>query len=228
MANTPKAAHPVTGDEVQILLADLTQRQQEIIDRGRSENYLYVVFFTAVGAIVAAVVVFLSHGKASFPDFLPTLVCLGALVLLCLPVNLVHLGSVTELRRMYVQENLEPRLRELGGNLAGSRPLTSRGVFSFESYDRAMHHGAFNFVIAVRSAFMSLPAFAMLCFYVYLRVEFWNRFDWPLWIVEGVLILAIAFVSWVIIRSFAHLWKLLRDVQDRSTTPAVPNLPPTS
>jgi len=84
--------------ELQVLLADLAQRQQEIVDRGRSENYLYVVFFTAIGAIIAGMAALFSLHLTTYPVLLPTLVSVGFLVLLCLPVNLIHLGSVTELR----------------------------------------------------------------------------------------------------------------------------------
>lgn len=212
------------SDELTILLADLTQRQLEIIDRGRSENYLYVVFFTAIGAIVAATGAYLSVRTTTFPWFLPLLLAIGFVVFLCLPINLVHLASVTELRRLYVQENLEPRLRELAGNLSkDARPPSAGGVFSFEAFDRDAHHGAFNFVIGVRSGFMSLPAMVLLGFYIFVRIQTWGQRTLPSLIIEGVLLAVGAFAIGVVIWSFVHIWQLIKKTQvpaqPRSTDP---------
>ena len=199
--------------ELQVLLADLSQRQQEIVDRGRSENYLYVVFFTAIGAIIAGMAAFFSLHLTTYPVLLPTLVSVGFLVLLCLPVNLIHLGSVTELRRIYIQQQLEPRLRVLGGSTAQLDPQHPRGVFSFEAFDRLQHRGAFNFVIGMRSAFMSLPAAVLFVTWIVLRVQLWATVEWWQWVVEAVVLVAGVVIVASIIGAFARMWGLIAEAR---------------
>ncbi len=214
----PSIKTPATPDELTVLLADFTARQQEIVDRGRSENYLYVIFFTAIGVLVTATALFFAHPLTELPPFLPTLLLVGAVVLLCLPINQIHLGTVTELRRIYVQDNLEPRLRELAGHAGHSGSGHATGVFSFESFDRAQHHGPFNFTIGVRSAYMALPSALLIALYVCFRAQLWATLTPLLWCSEIVLWAIILFIAFVVISSFVRLWKLIAAAQRRADT----------
>ena len=72
--------------------------------------------------------------RDTFDKLIPTLVLVGSLVMLCLPVNFVHLACTTELRRIYIRERLEPLLREYSAPSIGG-VQTINGPFTFEKFD---------------------------------------------------------------------------------------------
>jgi len=162
------ARKPSKSETISILIADLTSRQQEIIERGRSENYLFVLYFTALGGIVAGVAVLQSldaASKGALGPNLPTFVLLGSLAMIALPVDLVHLAYGTELRRVYIQTHLEPKFREL---LTDHSELAA---FSYEKYDRVNHLKWSNALIVVRTGFVWLPSTILFGYFLTLRFQ---------------------------------------------------------
>lgn len=155
------------ANELTLLLADLTSRQQEIVERGRSENYLFVLYFTALGSIVAAIALLQSNAGVVGPA-LPTIVLVGALAMLALPVDQVHLAYGTELRRVYIQQYLQPRLRTLYYHRTDG--LADRALL-FEDFDRETHKGWFNALIPVRAGFVYLPSAVLFTYYLLLRSQ---------------------------------------------------------
>ena len=200
-----KRSRESTQNEIANLLADLSNRQQEIVERGRSENYLFVLLFTALGGVIAAIAALESSPASkdqSLSEFLPTLVLLASLTLLALPVDLVHLGYGSEIRRVYIQRVLEPRLKDL----IPRRWRDSHGklvsAFDFERFDRDLHWGWFDILIGFRSFFVWLPSAILLGYYFFLRnhtaAGVWSaRFEIALFVIGGATMVAMggAFVK---------------------------------
>ena len=155
-----------------LLIADLGHRQQELIERGRNENYLFVVYFTSLAVVITVIATLVTrqYDGAAFDKLIPTLVLVGSLVMLCLPVNFVHLACTTELRRIYIRERLEPLLCEYSAPSIGGVQAIN-GPFTFEEFDRDLHHGTFNILIGVRAGFVALPSATLLGTYIVLRIS---------------------------------------------------------
>ena len=59
-----------------LLITDLGHRQQEVIERGRNENYLFVVYFTSLAVVITVIgtLVTRQYDGAAFDKLIPTLV----------------------------------------------------------------------------------------------------------------------------------------------------------
>lgn len=203
-----KTRSKVSDQEIALLLAELKERQLEIIERGRSENYLFVLYFTALGAIVAGIAVLQSPGLAlvATGDLLPTIVLLGALAMLALPADLVHLAFGVEIRRVYIQKNIEPRLRDLRALI---EPSQGEG-FRFEQFDRLMHKGWANALIVARTAFIWLPSAILFGYYLWLV---WPKPGAPISIAWWHLVIIVLGLATVVIcnRAFFKMNRMIRD-----------------
>lgn len=168
--DVPDDGKDASDRRLQVLLADWSERQREIVVRSQSENYIFVLLITVTGVAAATFATIGIHSTA-FQKYFALLSALGALVLSSLPINLSHIASSTEVRRLYVQRSLEPKIaRMIGADPTGADAADPIPLMGFEAFDRQQHRGALDFAILVRALFSYLPSTLLLIAYAFTRV----------------------------------------------------------
>lgn len=154
---------------MEVLLADLTMRTEEIRLRIDHEQRSYLAYFTTLIAVVLALAAADRFGELlsiGFQNYLPTLVLLLALFLLWLPLDAINEQLRIRLLALYIERELRPQIiAECGGKSLSSSPLRWEKFQSTFVFPRGVSSLILSPMLTARAVIGYVPSLLALLYY---------------------------------------------------------------